>query len=151
MAARAGSFPPPASAAGCLVAVPNHDSLRNARNDSAARVTTPGLEIPAAVPSIEGTGMSGGFLDKQCIHFGANLISMIGARKPDTLQPSTRSACVTSHPSETTVIDALMDQAVRYTMPLSRAGARTRQTILLTARFMYAVRLDAEDQPAGPD
>ena len=80
------------------------ESLRIALDDSGARVRIED-EIPLAVPSIKGIRMSGGFLDGQCIHFGPNLNCIIGGRGTGKSTTFEAIRCLTSQPSETTVID----------------------------------------------
>ncbi len=81
------------------------ESLRIALDDSGARVRIED-EIPLAVPFIKGIRMSGGFLDRQCIHFGPNLNCIIGGRGTGRSLTFEAIRCLTGHPSQTIVIDS---------------------------------------------
>ena len=81
------------------------DSLRIALDDNGARVRIED-EIPPTIPFVKGIRMSGGFLDRQCIHFSPNLNCIIGGRGTGKSTTFEAIRCLTGHPSKNTVIDS---------------------------------------------
>ncbi|HTB22627.1 MAG TPA: AAA family ATPase [bacterium] len=81
------------------------DSLRIALDDGGARVRIED-EIPRILPFIKGIRMSGGFLDRQCIHFGQNLNCIIGGRGTGKSTTFEALRCLTGQPGGTNVIDS---------------------------------------------
>jgi ABC-type lipoprotein export system ATPase subunit len=85
--------------------VPAFESLRIALDDSDARVRIED-ELPAAVPTIKGVRMSGGFLAGESIHFGPNLNCIIGGRGTGKSTTFEVVRCLTGQPGGTSVVDS---------------------------------------------
>jgi energy-coupling factor transporter ATP-binding protein EcfA2 len=81
------------------------ESLRIALDDSDARVRIED-ELPAAVPTVKGLRMSGGFLDGESIHFGPNLNCIIGGRGTGKSTTFEVVRCLTGQPGGSSVVDS---------------------------------------------